>query len=78
VKSSAARLIVAVAILLLAPLVAVVSAAGPPFGQPVLDQAVYDEAGVFRPATIASAEATIDAIEARTGAEVVVYSRVVD
>jgi uncharacterized membrane protein YgcG len=53
-------------------------AAGPPFPQPVEDRAVYDEAGAFRPATIAQAEATIDAIENRTGSEVVVYSQVVD
>ncbi|HET9346735.1 MAG TPA: TPM domain-containing protein [Candidatus Limnocylindrales bacterium] len=52
--------------------------AGPPFPEPELDRAVYDHAGVFAAETIASAEATIDAIEARTGAEVVVYSQVVD
>lgn len=57
---------------------AAVLAAGPPFPPPVENQAVYDTAGVFRPETIASAERTIDAIEARTGAEVVVYSQVVD
>jgi uncharacterized membrane protein YgcG len=53
-------------------------AAGPPFPEPELDRAVYDQAGVFSAETIAHAEATIDAIEARTGAEVVVYSQVVD
>jgi len=52
--------------------------AGPPFPDPDIDRAVYDQAGVFTPETIAQAEATIDAIEARTGAEVVVYSQVVD
>jgi uncharacterized membrane protein YgcG len=51
---------------------------GPPFPDPVEDQAVYDFARVFKPATIASAEATIDAIEARTGAEVAIYTQVVD
>jgi uncharacterized membrane protein YgcG len=51
---------------------------GPPFPNPVVDRAVYDYAGVFSPVTVTSAEATIDAIEARTGAEVVVYSQVVD
>jgi uncharacterized membrane protein YgcG len=51
---------------------------GPPFPDPEVDRAVYDVAGVFSPETIASAEATIDAIESRTGAEVVVYSQVVD
>jgi uncharacterized membrane protein YgcG len=54
------------------------SSSGPPFPDPELDRAVYDNAGVFTPATIAAAESTIDAIEARTGAEVVVYSQVVD
>ena len=52
--------------------------AGPPFPDPEIDRAVYDRAGVFSPETIAQAESTIDAIEARTGAEVVVYSQVVD
>ena len=48
---------------------------GPPFPDPVENQAVYDYAGIFSPAAIASAEATIDAIEARTGSEVVVYTQ---
>ncbi len=51
--------------------------AGPPFPDPIEDVAVYDHAGAFDPETIASAEATIDAIENRTGAEVVVYTQVV-
>jgi uncharacterized membrane protein YgcG len=51
--------------------------AGPPFPEPVSGQAVYDTAGVFTAETIARAEATVDAIEARTAAEVVVYSQVV-
>ncbi len=49
---------------------------GPPFPEPVFDQAVYDSAGVFQPSTIATLETTIDAIEDRTGAEVVVYTQV--
>ena len=49
---------------------------GPPFPDPVSGQAVYDTAGLFTPATIAEAEATIDRIEERTGAEVVVYTQV--
>ena len=48
---------------------------GPPFPEPVIDQAVYDYAGIFSAGAIANAEATIDAIEARTGAEVVVYTQ---
>jgi uncharacterized membrane protein YgcG len=51
--------------------------AGPPFPEPTDGVAVYDHAGIFRPETIASVEKTIDAIEARTGAEVTVYSQVV-
>ncbi len=50
---------------------------GPPFPDPVLNQAVYDEANVFREATRARVEATIDAIEERTGAEIVVYTQLV-
>jgi uncharacterized membrane protein YgcG len=49
--------------------------AGPPFPDPETDRAVYDFAGLFTPAAIVNAESTIDAIEARTGAEVVVYSQ---
>jgi uncharacterized membrane protein YgcG len=76
VRGIATRVAAAAAIALLTPVAAI--AAGPPFPEPIVDQAVYDEAHVFRPATIASAEATIDAIEVRTGAEVVVYSQAVD
>jgi uncharacterized membrane protein YgcG len=52
--------------------------AGPPFPDPEVDRAVYDQAGVLSDETIAQAESTIDAIEARTGAEVVVYTQVRD
>lgn len=52
-------------------------APGPPFPPPVDGQAVYDHAGVFSDETIAATERTIDEIEARVGAEVVVYSQVV-
>ena len=48
---------------------------GPPFPDPETDRAVYDFAGLFSPDAIVKAESTIDAIEARTGAEVVVYSQ---
>lgn len=50
-------------------------APGPPFPDPETDRAVYDYAGILSPEAIVDAEATIDAIEARTGAEVVVYSQ---
>ena len=52
--------------------------AGPPYPDPVDDVAIYDHAGIFRPDTIATVEKTIDEIEARTGAEVVVYSQIVE
>jgi uncharacterized membrane protein YgcG len=48
---------------------------GPPYPEPVEDQAVYDYAAVLRPETIAQAEQIIDAIEAQTGVEVVVYTQ---
>jgi uncharacterized membrane protein YgcG len=51
---------------------------GPPFPPPEPNRAVYDAAGILSPETEEWAEATIDAIEERTGAEVVVYTQVVD
>ncbi len=59
-------------------LVAAAPPPGPPFPDPVVNQAVYDYAGILSPAAIANAESTIDAIEARTGAEVVIYTQVND
>ncbi len=52
--------------------------AGPPFPDAILDQAVYDYAEVFSAETEAFVEATIDMIETRTGAEVAVYTQVLD
>ena len=51
---------------------------GPPFPEPEIDRAVYDFAGIFSNDAIVRAEATIDAIETRTAAEVVVYTQLVD
>lgn len=48
---------------------------GPPFPDPEIDRAVYDFAGVLDAETIVEAETVIDAIEARTGAELVVYTQ---
>jgi uncharacterized membrane protein YgcG len=56
----------------------VAAAFGPPFPPPIDGQAVYDEAGILSDVAIADAEATIDAIEARTAAEIVVYTQLVD
>ena len=50
--------------------------AGPPYPDPVDGQRVYDYAGIFSSAAIASAEQTIRAIEQRTGAQVAVYTQV--
>ncbi|HET7031097.1 MAG TPA: TPM domain-containing protein [Candidatus Limnocylindrales bacterium] len=52
--------------------------AGPPFPAPIDGVRVYDTAHVFRPDTVASIATTIAGIEARTGAQVVVYSQVVE
>ena len=49
---------------------------GPPFPDPIVDQAVYDTAGLFDAPTITEAESIIDRIEQRSGAEVVVYTQV--
>ena len=48
---------------------------GPPYPPPVAGQRVYDYAGVFAAATIAETERTIVAIEARTGAQIAVYTQ---
>ena len=64
------------ALVLLALLAGVASAAGPPFPEPEADRAVYDEAGVLRAETVAEVESRIDAIEDAVGAELVVYTQV--
>src|SRR6185295_14757502 len=48
---------------------------GPPFPEPVDNQAVYDFANILTPATEQFSEQMIDAIEAQTKAEVVVYTQ---
>jgi uncharacterized membrane protein YgcG len=69
---------VAIVVVAWLSLARVAGAAGPPFPPPVENQAVYDTAGVLSEETIAFAEARIDAIEERTGAEVVVYTQLVE
>ena len=49
-------------------------APGPPFPNPIDGQAVYDFAGILSPEAEVAAERTIDAIEERTAAELVVYT----
>ena len=50
-------------------------AVGPPFPDHIAGRWVYDYAGVFSADTIAKTQATIDAIEARTGAQIAVYTQ---
>jgi uncharacterized membrane protein YgcG len=69
----ARALLGALALLALTPLLAL--AAGPPFPDPVEDQAVYDTAGMLSPAAIEQIEALIDDMEAEVGAEMVVYTQ---
>ena len=57
------------------PIAASAPPAGPPYPEPVDGQAVYDYAGVLEPETDHQAEQIIDAIEAQTRAEVVVYTQ---
>lgn len=64
------------AIAVLALTATVATAAGPPFGDPVQDQAVYDTAGILSPETEAELESVIDGVEANVGAELVVYTQV--
>lgn len=65
-----------IALLATLALAAAASAAGPPFPDPVDDVAVYDTADALSQRTKDEAEALIDEIEVRTGAEVVVYTQV--
>ncbi|HLY15335.1 MAG TPA: TPM domain-containing protein, partial [Candidatus Limnocylindrales bacterium] len=75
-RSAAAALVLAALVL---PSVALAAlASGPPYPPPVNGQRVYDTAEIFDAATIAAADATIAGIDARTGAEVVVYTEDVD
>ena len=63
------------ALILLTVLVGPALAAGPPYPEPVTGQRVYDTAGVLSDATKAEAQRIIEGIEARTGAQVVVYTQ---
>ena len=69
-------LLLAAGLASLLPALALAVDPGPPFPDPEPNRAVYDQAGVFRQATIDTVEATIDEIEARTGAEIAVYTQV--
>ena len=73
-------LVLAAALALLASLVVVglVPAAGPPFPPPQNGVRVYDTSDILSPATEQQAKQIIDGIEARTGAQVVVYTQDVE
>jgi uncharacterized membrane protein YgcG len=72
--------LVAVAIgawlLLAVPAMAATPPVGPPYPDAVTGQRVYDNAGIFSTATIQAAEKLIAGIEARTGAQVAIYTQV--
>ena len=51
-------------------------APGPPYPPPTTGRRVYDQAGALKPGTIAKLQAASEAIEERTGAQVVVYTQV--
>ena len=53
-------------------------AAGPPFPDPTPGRRVYDVAGIFSDATEGTAETQIQGIEARSRAQIAVYSQVVE
>lgn len=77
--SARRALLAAAAVALLAlPLAPALIAAGPPFPAPVNNQAVYDTANALSAAVVTRTEQQIDAIETRTGAEIVVYTQLVD
>jgi uncharacterized membrane protein YgcG len=63
-------------LLLAAPALAASPPAGPPYPAPVTGQRVYDYAGIFTADTEATAQSIITGIEARTGAQVAVYTQV--
>ena len=63
-------------LLLAGPTLAAAPSAGPPYPDAVTGQRVYDYAGIFSPDAIAQAKSIIAGIEARTGAQVAVYTQV--
>lgn len=58
----------------LALVAGVAIAIGPPYPEPVEDQAVYDGADLLSPDVETALEAQIDEVEARSGAELVIYT----
>ena len=72
------RLALSLGALVLPLLAAVAIAAGPPFPDPVPGIRVYDDAEIFSSATKETASTLIHSIENRTGAQVAVYTQVVE
>jgi uncharacterized membrane protein YgcG len=65
-------------VLLALPLAPSLVAAGPPYPDPVTGQRVYDTASALSAGEIAWTQARILAIEQRTGAQIVVYTQLVE
>jgi len=63
-------------LLLAGPALAAAPPPGPPYPDAVTGQRVYDYAGIFSSPTVAQAQSLIEAIEARTGAQIAVYTQV--
>ena len=77
ILSSAGAAAAAVFLAIAAPLCsAAAPAAGPPYPAAVTGQRVYDYAGIFSTQARTDAQLEIDAIEARTGAQIAVYTQV--
>ena len=74
--ATVAAAVVGAWLLLAAPAMAATPPAGPPYPDAVTGQRVYDYAGIFSSGAISQAQSIIDGIEARTGAQVAVYTQV--
>jgi uncharacterized membrane protein YgcG len=68
--------VIGIWLLLAAPALAATPPAGPPYPDAVTGQRVYDYAGIFSSGAISQAQSIIEGIEARTGAQVAVYTQV--
>src|SRR4029079_4140161 len=78
VSARSLRLALPLAATFLPLLAAVAIAAGPPFPDPTPGIRVYDDAEIFSDARNETASSLIHAIEDRTGAQVAVYTQVVE
>ena len=78
ISARSLRLALPLAATFLPLLAAVAIAAGPPFPDPTPGIRVYDDAEIFSDATNETASSLIHAIEDRSGAQVAVYTQVVE